>query len=265
LLPSDATIQDAAGNIVREVNDVFLRVPFTVKHARAALDRVDSELPPNRGKQQFKDSAIWEATLQLAQTHHVHFITNDSAFYASPGRPDEAMASNLREECTARSVTVTIYRTLSSALKSLQKGISDKPVDPERVASEIEKQLDWTELAEVAGQHGLHLAGARASQSVAAYLTGKPQLLAIDFDLTYPLEHADESGTVDCLEPTLTAEGNCFYDVRTKEVASVHTAAYRFRYSTSRGEQGWWSSFVVPSGQVQPLPPALTRRSFRLY
>jgi hypothetical protein len=76
----------------------------SIEHARAALRRVNEETPPNGSKnQQFKDSAIWEAVLELAANHRVHFVTKDTGFYE--GRDlKRGLAKQLSYECRRASL-----------------------------------------------------------------------------------------------------------------------------------------------------------------
>jgi len=68
----------------------MVRVPFTLEHAKAALEMVDARMPPNGEKnQQFKDSAIWQAVLALSSDYRVHLVTNDRAFLLNRGDPSK--------------------------------------------------------------------------------------------------------------------------------------------------------------------------------
>jgi len=226
-LPGNAQIEAASRNVTAELEGLFLRIPFTLDHARSALDRVESGLPPNHRNQQFKDSAIWEAVLELARTHRVHFVTNDGAFYEKTTEGEETVAANLRGECERNDAAVTLYRALSSCLKSLQQGVIAKPFDSRAVASEIEKSLDRALLAEMATTSDCRFTGERISESVSAFLTGKMDELAVDFELTYRLEGAGEDEAAQALAPAMTVKGDCFYDVTTRKVSDVRASIYQ--------------------------------------
>jgi hypothetical protein len=65
-LPSPDDVRRAIMSRLEELDRLFVRVRFTQEHATRALDRVNAESAPNsKGNQQFKDSAIWEAILEL--------------------------------------------------------------------------------------------------------------------------------------------------------------------------------------------------------
>ncbi|MDQ3653281.1 MAG: PIN domain-containing protein [Acidobacteriota bacterium] len=81
-LPTNHELKKYVEDRLRELSDKFVRVPFTLDHAKSSLQRVMEESPPNGEKdQQFKDSAIWESVLELAKSYEVHFITKDKGFY----------------------------------------------------------------------------------------------------------------------------------------------------------------------------------------
>ncbi|MGB3508190.1 MAG: PIN domain-containing protein [Microcoleaceae cyanobacterium] len=85
-VPDKTEIQKSIESRMKEIEPWVKRVPFTLEHAKSALQRVDEGTPPNkpegRDKQQFKDSAIWEAILSLLKKNYeVHFITEDKGFF----------------------------------------------------------------------------------------------------------------------------------------------------------------------------------------
>lgn len=95
--PSDAEIEQYVAGRLAELDPYIERVPFTLEHARGALDRVLDQSPPNSANnQQFKDSAIWEAALTLCTRFAVRLVTADKAFYANQiytqGLPDRLLA-----------------------------------------------------------------------------------------------------------------------------------------------------------------------------
>src|SRR6476660_2838369 len=65
--PSDDAIGQLVDERLNELAPAIVREPFSVEHAKAALEMVNAKLPPNDKNQQFKDSAIWQATLSLSQ------------------------------------------------------------------------------------------------------------------------------------------------------------------------------------------------------
>ncbi|WP_146400048.1 PIN domain-containing protein [Pseudobythopirellula maris] len=67
--PEQSELEAVIHDRISDLNKILVRVPFTHEHAIAALDMVERKLPPNGDKnQQFKDSAIWQAVLQLSKS-----------------------------------------------------------------------------------------------------------------------------------------------------------------------------------------------------
>jgi len=99
-LPTSEALERKVNERLEELAPILVRVPFTPEHASAALDMVIEELPPNRPRnQQFKDSAIWQAVLNLASEYSLHFVTNDRGFLLDRNDPAKGLTDNLLEDC----------------------------------------------------------------------------------------------------------------------------------------------------------------------
>jgi hypothetical protein len=61
--------------------------------------------------------------------------------------------------------------------------------------------------------------------------------LALTFELTYRLADISEDESGPRLEPTLTAKGNCYYNIATKEVGNVLMNAEIFRWKDATGQE----------------------------
>lgn len=86
-VPSEQELRKGIDVRLAELESLFERVEITLEQTRSALDRVYEGSPPNGPKnQQFKDSMIWEAILDLGQRFEVHLITEDSGFYRDKSR-----------------------------------------------------------------------------------------------------------------------------------------------------------------------------------
>jgi hypothetical protein len=105
-LPTDEQILGAIQTRISALETMIVRIPFTHEHAKRALKRVLDEIPPNNPKdQQFKDSAIWEAMLELAGERTVTFVSGDRAFFE--GRDyKQGLATALEKECKERGAKV---------------------------------------------------------------------------------------------------------------------------------------------------------------
>lgn len=123
-LPTEADLRTAVDARITELSPILVRVPFTLEHARAALDMVVAKLPPNGSQnQQFKDSAIWQAVLDLSSRYNVHFITNDRAFLLDRTDPSGGLAPNLHEDCTRLGGSVCVHCDLGSCLRECGCGL----------------------------------------------------------------------------------------------------------------------------------------------
>ena len=61
--PTDEEMGQKVKERLTELDKLIHRVPFTLEHAKAALQMVNAKVAPNSDEdQQFKDSAIWQAT-----------------------------------------------------------------------------------------------------------------------------------------------------------------------------------------------------------
>src|SRR5207249_2739195 len=116
------------------------RVPITLEHVHSALDRVNSETPPNGPKnQQFKDSLIWEAALDLATRGTVRLITADGGFFEQRSTANGALATVLRQECNARGADLHIHATIQDCVAPMRENVP--PPDYDAMASRIWSQI----------------------------------------------------------------------------------------------------------------------------
>lgn len=108
-LPEKDQIEAVVIERLAELEELIIRIPFTLEHAKSALRRVNEKTQPNDGKnQQFKDSAIWEAILTLLDSYTVHFITKDNGFFKGRDNKTKELADNLQADCYNRGGNVYI-------------------------------------------------------------------------------------------------------------------------------------------------------------
>lgn len=235
-IPSADDIEERARARLRELEPYFLRVPFTLEHSNSALDRVNSGLPPNNPKnQQYKDSAIWEAVLELAHTYRVYFITSDNGFYKSPDKPTRGLADNLAEECQRIGGAVRLYRDISSCLEDLQADVA--PLDYNEAVPAIELVILPSFLEKAASARNFKLTGERLGFAFSPFATEKPDVLTITFDLCYRLSDVSETDNIERLDASLTARGSCFYHQSSKEVSAITMSAEIFSWTDPNGER----------------------------
>lgn len=269
-VPSETEVRERLALVLKEHDQILTRVAFTVEHARGALDRVLSELPPNGPKnQQFKDSAIWEVILELARSMDVDLVTDDKQFFDNRDTT-KGLARNLRIEAAQQPHHIRVFGGLKAYLASLEEKVP--AVDPLPVISAIQDAV-MPELHAHAESKQFEL-GARIRESVEAFVTERSTFLALSYEITFQAfdrtESVEEHGTPD----TVTASGSVFYDYVTGEFSELQPGAIQYRRAT--GEMvgrncinyGWVAGISgrhavptrirVPVQVKSSLPPAVT-------
>jgi hypothetical protein len=236
-----------------ELTPILVRVPFTMAHAKAALDMVDAKVAPNTHTQQFKDSAIWQAVLQLAREYVVHFITDDRAFYLDRKDTSKGLAENLQADCEAASAKVSIFRDLGTCLNEIS---SRRPtIDREQVTPLITSfvvprlQVDTTrmncQLKEL------------LEADVQAFSTEDPNRVALDFTVTMRLEPDVPSPNETELNRTVVAHGSCYYNQELKTIDDGFVQQARFLFRSPTGYTANLRSFPYDDPSI-PFPRPLT-------
>jgi|SRR5215213_3177857 len=227
-LPSQEDFESSAKNRFEELHPLLKRVPFTLEHAKSALKRVNDETPPNSSKnQQFKDSAIWEAVLELSQSCEVYFITEDKGFFESRDTR-RGLARSLLAECKTSNRSVSVYPDLTTLL-SVLRGTAP-PFDTEPLAHLIREQVA-SELADF-GLSKNYFIGDMEAHDVSAFLTERSGILAVSFQLTFDaLDISNEEGD---WTDYVVAQGNCRYELDTNAVSDVQLGI--IEYHNSNGE-----------------------------
>ena len=137
-VPPSAKIVAAIEARFNELESLFESVPLTLEHARSALRRVNDGSPPNGPKnQQFKDSLIWEAALNLAERFHVHLVTKDTGFFADKNL--SALAPELLRETAVLGRVISIYSKLQDCLEVLRSDATE--IDLGRVPAAIQSAI----------------------------------------------------------------------------------------------------------------------------
>lgn len=202
---------------LNELDQFILKIEFKLNHAKSALRRVLEESPPNGfHNQQFKDSAIWEAILELAKDGDVDFVTEDKAFFQD-SKPPRGLASNLLEDCKDIPNKIRVFYELPSYLKTIKEELPS--FDKEKIIEKINKSI-IAELSERAVDNGYKLGDINKSD-VQAFLTEKPEFIAIEFEMNYfaSEELIPESGIL--TEANLVVRGSCSCNIATYEIVDV--------------------------------------------
>jgi len=223
-----------------ELGNLLLRIPITFEHMKAALDMVLEELPPNGNKkQQYKDSLIWQAILQLAQTHEMVFITEDKAFFEDR-EPKKGLALNLKADILTANGQVSMFYELNSYLKAVMDTMP--PINESQVTELIDSGIRH-ELEETAQTQGFDLRD-RYKANISAYLTEKSGVLSISYTITYNAEGKTENEDGIMIPALLIVEGSCYYNIRFDAITDVSHALLKI--VDSKGES-------IPGKSIQYL------------
>ncbi len=231
-LPTQSELEVTANSWFEELNALFLRIPFTIEHAKSALHRVNSELPPNAPKnQQFKDSAIWEAILHLAKSHIVHFVTKDNGFFQARD-PAKGLASILVQECDSQGAMVRVYNELGSCLEYFQK--TAPPLDLEAIARAVDRAIH-NMIEKDATDKGFKR-GDLKEYKVLVFPTQQVGISALKFEMTYQL--VDLATSVEDLrgEASVFVKGDCSYNDKETSAFDVLFDTLEFQWQDRNGE-----------------------------
>jgi hypothetical protein len=233
-----------------------VRVPFTFEQAQSALRRVLDKVPPNGEKnQQYKDTLIWLAVLELASDYDVLFVSTDKAFFANRD-PSKGLAVELLADVAEAELSVIAVASLGDAAEQIR--VSEPPVNVEEISLLID-QAALDVLMPVAEQAEF-LIGARAGSNLHAFATEDPHVLAVTFAMTHALEDLREPPRRDA---QAIAEGDC--EVRNGEVASFRLSRAVIDWVEPSGEPGHAGNvYIYPRGIGERSEPFTVRTEIDL-
>lgn len=231
-VPCATDFEKAVERRIAEMEQFLVRVPFTLEHAKAALDMIHNDLPPNGPKnQQFKDSAIWQALLELSEKHDVVFITSDHGFFKE-GKPDKGLADNLMADCLRLGARIDVFCGIPSCLTALQK---DAPaLDKTTILSTIRDHLH-ERLSHDVAQRGFSL-GDILSSNIKPFATERIEVLALSFDLTYNLMDTSQSGALLRANARVQVIGDCSYRTDSKRIEDMRLTSELIAWTDQEGK-----------------------------
>lgn len=116
-LPEPREVEAAISARLAPIYSAAVRLSITQEHTRSALKRINEGSPPNGPKnQQAKDSLLWEACLELAETRRVSLVTRDGGFYLDRN-PERGLARNLAAEPAVVLGRLAVHPSLEEFLK----------------------------------------------------------------------------------------------------------------------------------------------------
>lgn len=240
-IPSEADLRKKIADRINELAPLTIRVPFTLEHAKAALDMVNARVPPNGEKnQQFKDSAIWQAVLTLTSDYRVHLVTNDRAFLLDRSNPGSGLAKNLQTDCERLSTQVSVYCDLRTCLSAIR---SDSPnVDISCVLSSILPELEVPLRTEAARSQVV--IGEILKTDIEAYRIPAADRVAIDYIITKECDEVatlkNDTSTNRAVRTNIRAivHGSCYFDPNTRDAFDNMIQYITIKWSYAGGGQG---------------------------
>jgi len=200
----------------KELDAILHRIPLTVAHCRSALRRVIDHTPPNETSEQFRDSLVWEALLEIAPTNDVFLVTRDKRFYEE-GKYPKGLAITLRSEATAVGCAAAAFESLDAFLPAIQDRVP--PPDYAKLAAAI-TLATADDLTSYASQRAL-IVGDLLSHNVDAYLTERADVLALAFMLLFSLDESTIAQKPELAGASLRAAGNCSFNLTTQNASDV--------------------------------------------
>jgi hypothetical protein len=231
-LPTELHLEQGVRDRLTELEKLLLRVPLTPDHAKLALERVISGLPPNSEKnQQCKDSALWEAILEVSRSHTIHFITKDHGFFEGRN-PEKGLAGNRLQDCERVGAKLNAYGDLQSCLDA----ISEKapPLDPEKIFLAIDKDIN-RDLRDRAANRGFELTE-MLPRKIHYFATEKPDVVSVTFEAAYKLHDVLSPTEDERTEAVLQVNGDCSYRVRDAVASDVRYDVIKYRWFDRDGE-----------------------------
>ncbi|HMO83565.1 MAG TPA: PIN domain-containing protein [Lacipirellulaceae bacterium] len=168
--------------------NVLLRTPTTGDQIRRAHNRVLGDCAPNSpGSQQYKDSLVWEAVVDLAQIAPVFFVSKDKAFY-DPKDHARGLALELQAEAARFPNLITLHANLESVLNSLNVARVD--IDRPTLLDHLDQELNVLIRSEIPDE--LATLGNRTDHAtIVAFNTDDPKVIAVQFQLMFEAVGSD--------------------------------------------------------------------------
>lgn len=229
-LPNDQDIRNAVDIRFKELGELIVKLPFSLKHAKAALNRVNENIPPSLTKQQFKDAAIWEAVLELAKEYDVHMVSSDGDFFMDKNR--DLLHPVLQREAEETSGTIKIFGGLERCLKELQKERPD--VDLQDIARKIYMNVG-DEIARAVAINNLR-AIEITSYDIKPFITEDHDRLAIDYAITLDAVNIDINQVNEGEPASVHFEGNCVYNIKIHSIEHNQCHSIERNWVSTDGE-----------------------------
>jgi hypothetical protein len=213
--PSSDVIQTTINTNLRRLEPLLIRTEFTFEHARQALNRIYSKLAPcGQNNEQFRDACIWLDCVTYGKDHKVFFVSADTAFYDAK-KYEKGLDKKLQEEINTAHADVRLFPSVGDLYNHLAPDVLVR--DTREIAQKITQELRHV-IDKSLSRHGFSDAEL-SGQSISFKATQLATRRFGTFTLTFTLSTAIEDN--ERLEPTLTLEGTCSFDVPSGNVHDV--------------------------------------------
>lgn len=215
------------------LSPLLIDIPFTLDHAKRALERVVADRPPNGPKnQQYKDSVIWEAALDLSQSYAVYLVTKDNGFFKGGKKENSELATELLKDCRLVGGTVLVFRSVEECVESLQE------TAPLRNMVAVSLAIDLVisgRIRQDVSEKGFDL-GEMINRHCIEAPTPDPSALAVSFQLTYRMIDVASPEGVPRDDATVFAKGDCAYNPFDGNVTEARLSRLEFAWTDAEGE-----------------------------
>jgi hypothetical protein len=208
-----------------ELDGLLERHPFTLQLAKAALLRVIDKIPPSgQNNEQFRDCCLWEVAIGLAGDCPVHLVSKDSGFYQNR-ELSKGLADPLRREADRAGHELSVHPTIRDLLERVDRPVAI--VDESTISAAIVMAAAPKARELAATYAALHRVEGEPQTQVKGYATPKPSLVAVSFDVRFPLRSVEPIA----IERPWTGDevrigGTCSYDPITGNVSEIEIVDY---------------------------------------
>jgi hypothetical protein len=211
--PTIDDFEEKAKERIAELDNLIIKSNISLAQYESALDRVIQETPPNKTREQFRDTLLWEVILDTQSKSKAVFITKDQDFYEE-GNYKLGLAEELHEDISTN-LDFKIFNSLEAYIIANKEIVS--PLNFDSLANEISK-IVYEELDKYAINQNLSLSSL-SEYAMEAFLTERNDELAITYELRYNAkyiygyeEKSDELRFV-------VVVGQCFYNSMTRNIS----------------------------------------------
>jgi hypothetical protein len=225
------------------------RIPFTFDQAQNALTQIIEKMPPcGENNEQFRDCCIWDAALTLGADRVIHLVSSDNAFFEGRKRTN-GLAAPLQDELQRKKVELHLYpdlRDLLNALKETAPAIDEVAIGKAIVESVV------VPARTIAAEKGSFELGPPGMPKINGYTTPKAALVAVSFEITFPMERALTKGDIEVREQgQFIVVDDCAYDPNQKSVSEIEIKS--------------WTQKLIESGGFSSTTSKPTEQTLRQY